>query len=352
MTSFPERQQLIDLIQEAHRSGARLEPACLEACISLRTYRRWLKDGEVQQDQRPLCERPAPSHQLSEKERETILQVCNQPEFAGLPPTQIVPRLLDRGIYHASESSFYRVLKTANQANHRGRAQAPGKVHKPTSHEATKANECWSWDITYLPSLTQGAYFYLYLFEDIFSRKIVGHEVHEVESGELAAQLVQRCLLSEQCFHQPIVLHSDNGAPMKSLTLRAKLEELGVTGSYSRPRVSNDNPFSEALFKTLKYVEKWPDKGFATMGEARDWVQAFVHWYNHEHKHSKINFVSPAERHAGLDTEILAKRKQVLEKAKQANPRRWSGEVRNCEPVGSVMLNPDKPTVDNPKKLA
>ena len=352
MTLFPERKQLIGLIQEAHQAGARLEPACQEVGISLRTYRRWLKGGNVQEDQRPLCERPAPCHQLSEAEREMIVHVCNQEEFAGLPPTQIVPRLLDQGIYHASESSFYRVLKAVNQVNRRGRAQAPSKAYKPTSHEASKANECWSWDITYLPSLTHGAYYYLYLFEDIFSRKIVGYEVYEVESGELATQLVQRCILREQCFKRPLVLHSDNGAPMKSLTLRAKLEELGVVSSYSRPRVSNDNPFSEALFKTLKYVDKWPDKGFASLEEARHWVQAFVHWYNHEHKHSKINFVSPAERHAGRDADILLKRKEVLEKAKQQNPRRWSGEVRNCKPVGSVTLNPDKPAASERKKAA
>lgn len=308
----------------------------------MRTYRRWLKAGEVQADQRPLCPRSAPTHQLTEQEREAILQVCNQPEYAHLPPTQIVPRLLDQGIYHASESSFYRILKAAAQLNHRGRAQAPVKVYKPTSHTATQANQCWSWDITYLPTQTQGAYYYLYLFEDIFSRKIVGYEVYDVESGELAASLLQRSVLREQCLHQPLVLHSDNGAPMRSLTLRAKLEELGVVSSYSRPRVSNDNPFSEALFKTLKYVDKWPDKGFTSLAEARDWVQAFTQWYNHEHKHSKIQFVSPAERHAGLDADILANRRKVLEMAKQANPRRWSGHVRNCDPVASVTLNPDK----------
>nr|CAA6826451.1 MAG: Mobile element protein [uncultured Thiotrichaceae bacterium] len=350
MTS--ERKQLIDLIQEACRQGARLPLACTEAGLSLSTYRRWLKQGEVQEDKRPTCQRPTPAHQLTEAERSVILTVCNQPEYAHLPPTQIVPLLLDKGIYHASESSYYRVLKAAEQLNHRGRTQAPKKQHKPTSHAAKKANECWSWDITYLPALTQGSYYYLYLFEDIFSRKIVGWEVYEKECGELASQLVQRCVLREQCFNQPLVLHSDNGAPMKSFTMRAKLEELGVASSYSRPRVSNDNPFSEALFKTLKYVDKWPTTGFGGLEEARDWVQQFVQWYNHEHKHSKINFVSPAERHAGLDAGILAKRKRVLEAAKEENPRRWSGEVRNCKPAGTVTLNPDKPEYTDEKDAA
>ena len=343
MTPASERKQLVELIQEACASGARLPPACEEAGISLRTYRRWTKAGRIQEDQRPLCPRPTPAHKLTPEECEAILTVCNQPEYASLPPTQIVPTLLDQGIYHASESSYYRVLKTMEQLNHRGRAQPPTKRHKPTSYTATKANECWSWDITYLPTQTKGMYYYLYLFEDIFRRKIVGYEVYASECGEQAAQLLQRCMLKEQCFQQPPVLHSDNGAPMKSLTFRAKMEELGVISSYSRPRVSDDNPFSEALFKTLKYVDRWPEQGFSSLDAAREWVQQFVDWYNHVHKHSKINFVSPAERHEGLDTAILEKRRQVLEAAKQNNPQRWSGNVRNCEPAGPVTLNPDKP---------
>lgn len=228
--------------------------------------------------------------------------------------------------------------------NHRGRAQAPKKRSKPTSYHATKANQVWSWDITYLSSVVKGQFYYLYLFEDIYSRKIVGYEVHTKECGQLASQLLQRCLLTEQCFHQvpSLVLHSDNGAPMKSQTLKAKLEELGIISSYSRPRVSNDNPFSEALFKTLKYRGNWPSSGFQSLEAARDWVQHFADWYNHQHKHSQLNFVSPSERHAGLDSEILQRRKRVLEAARTSHPLRWSGSVRNCEPIGTVMLNPDR----------
>jgi len=227
---------------------------------------------------------------------------------------------------------------------HRGRAKEPKKYAKPTSYKATQANQIWSWDITYLPSPIKGQFYYLYLFEDIYSRKIVGYEVYDRECGQLASQLLQRCMFKEQCFNlsSPLVLHSDNGAPMKSQTLKAKIEELGVMPSYSRPRVSNDNPFSEALFKTLKYRGDWPSSGFKDLDDARDWVQQFVDWYNHQHKHSQLNFVSPAERHAGLDGEILQARKLILEKAREANPNRWSGSVRNCEPAGVVMLNPDR----------
>ena len=196
--------------------------------------------------------------------------------------------------------------------------------------------------VTYLASVIKGQYFYLYMFEDIFSRKIVGYEVHEDECGTKAAQLMQRNVLKEQCFGVKLVLHSDNGAPMKSLMLKAKMEELGIQPSYSRPRVSNDNPYSESTFKTLKYRPNWPPSGFKTIEEAREWVHKFVDWYNNKHKHSKINFVTPAQRHEGNDGEILSKRKAVLMAAKERNPIRWSNDIRNCEPAGSVMLNPDK----------
>ena len=318
--------------------------ACKEAEISLRSYKRWYRSGKVQADQRPLCRRPTPSNKLTNKERQAVLEVCQLPEYASLPPSQIVPDLLDKGIYHASESSFYRILKEAGQMNHRGRAKEPKKSTKPRSYKASKANQVWSWDITYLSTLVKGQFYYLYLFEDIYSRKIVGYEVYDKECGQLASQLLQRCMLREQCFNltSPLVVHSDNGAPMKSQTLKAKIEELGVMPSYSRPRVSNDNPFSEALFKTLKYRGNWPSAGFKSLDDARDWVDHFVGWYNHQHKHSQLNFVSPAIRHAGLDGSILEERRLILEEARKENPNRWSGSVRNCDPIGAVMLNPDR----------
>jgi len=337
-----ERQTIIDLIQEAFNHGARLPRCCEEANISLRTYRRWYHQGVVQSDQRSQAVRPAPTHQLTEQEKQRIIAIANQPEYADLPPSQIVPRLLDQAIYIGSESSFYRVLKAHQQLNHRGRSQAPKPSNKPTSFTATGPNQVWSWDITYLGSPIKGQFYYLYLFLDIYSRKIVGYEVHEQESGQQAADLLQRCQLSEQCLKAPIVLHSDNGAPMKSFTMKAKMESLGVTSSFSRPRVSNDNPYSESLFRTLKYRPEWPSSGFADLSAARDWVEQFSEWYNEAHRHSGLNFVTPSQRHCGEDAELLAQRKVILEKAKAVNPLRWSGETRNCVPIGSVTLNPDK----------
>ncbi len=215
-------------------------------------------------------------------------------------------------------------------------SQAPKNGGKPTSYSACKANELWSWDITYLASTVKGQFYYLYLFEDIFSRKVVGYEVYEQECGERAGNLLQRCMLREQCLNTQLMLHSDNGAPMKAQTMKAKMEELGVLGSYSRPRVSDDNPYSEALFRTLKYRPEWPSSGFASLEVARDWVQQFADWYNTKHRHSKINFVTPSQRHRGEDKEILEGSKLVLDKAKEMSPLRWSGDVRNCQPAGPV----------------
>lgn len=183
--------------------------------------------------------------------------------------------------------------------------------------------------------------YYLYLIMDIYGRDIVGYEVHESECGKLGKEVFDRAFVAAG-MPEGLVLHSDNGAPMKSFTMRAKLDDLGVTPSFSRPRVSNDNPYSEALFRTVKYYPAWPSEGFKSLSEVREWVERFVTWYNKDHRHSKIKFVTPYQRRMKQDAEILAKRMAVLEKAKARNPSRWTGSTRNCDPVGPVKLNPDK----------
>jgi transposase InsO family protein len=176
---------------------------------------------------------------------------------------------------------------------------------------------------------------------DIFSRKIVGWEVHERESADLAAVLIRQAVLAEGCFMQPLVLHADNGSPMKGATMKTTMEKLGITASYSRPRVSNDNPFSEALFRTCKYRPDWPSKGFATKTDAQAWVKSFASWYNGEHLHSAIRFVTPDARHAGHDRETLANRAILYANARAQKPERWSGTTRNWHPAGPVWLNPE-----------
>jgi len=333
---------MVEWINEAVDAGARKEKASQELGLSIRTIQRWVEGDKVKEDQRPLIERPTPNNKLSEAERSRILAVCNQPKYASVPPSQIVPRLADEGQYLASEATFYRVLNEAGQLNHRGRSKAVKRSKPPTTHIATDANQVWSWDISYLPGNVRGLYHYLYLIEDIYSRKIVGWEVHDSETGESAAELMQRTVIAEQCFRKPLVLHSDNGSPMKSYTLQSKLYDLGITPSHSRPRVSNDNAYSESLFRTLKYCPQWPSQGFGSLGDARDWVKRFVNWYNNEHRHSRIKFVTPAQRHRREDKSILEKRHHVYERAKARSPERWSGNTRDWSPAGDVALNPEK----------
>jgi hypothetical protein len=340
MISAPDRRRAVELIDEARKSGARLDPACRELGITARTYQRWTKGGQVRTDRRPEVPRPVPANKLSPEERESVLSVCHDPRYASLPPGQIVPKLADQGVYIASESSFYRILREVDEQHHRGRSRKPQVSTPPKGYCATGPNQVWSWDITYLPTSVRGMFFYLYMIMDVFSRKIVGWEVHAQESGFNAGILVHKAILSEGCTVSPPVLHQDNGAPQKSFTLRAKLEALGVTTSYSRPHVSDDNPYSEALFRTVKYRPDYPYRGFESLEEARRWVLEFVRWYNHDHQHSAIRFVTPCQRHDGEDHNILAARRRVYEEAKARRPERWSGNIRNWEPVAEVWLNP------------
>jgi putative transposase len=345
MMSLAERAQLIEPVRAAHQDGARLHKACEVAAISVNDWYRWQKNGKIVDDARPIAGRPTPANKLSKEEYQEVIAVCNSARFGSLPPGQIVPALADEGRYLASESTMYRILKANALVFPRGRAAAPRKVNKPTTHHTSAPNQVWSWDITFLPAQTKGQFYKLYLIEDIFSRYPVGWEVHEEETGELAAELLQRTVTGQRCTTTPLVLHSDNGAPMKSYTLKAKMEELKVSPSHSRPRVSNDNPFSESLFRTLKYWPRWPQAGFASLEEARRWVQQFVHWYSHEHRHSGIRFVTPAERHQGDDKAILAQRKAVYEIARAKRPERWRGATRNWNWIDQVSLNPDRDLV-------
>jgi transposase InsO family protein len=188
---------------------------------------------------------------------------------------------------------------------------------------------------------------------DIFSRKITSWEVFLAESAYNSRTVLERAVLAERIIDQPLVLHADNGSPFKGATLLEKLHELGITPSFSRPRVSNDNPYSEALFRTCKYRPCYPTDGFATLDNAREWVAGFVQWYNHEHRHSGIRLVTPAQRHAGEDKEVLAKRHVINQAARDANPARWSGKTRNWTPIGTVSLNPERElqvTVAEPEK--
>lgn len=341
MTSHEEREQVIVLLNESVTAGARRAKACEVLGLSERTLQRWQTGEAVRCDQRPLRDYQ-PSHKLTATERAEVLAVANSDEFGHLPPSQIVPRLADQGSYLASESTFYRILREEKQLAHR-RCERPAQVRaKPRAICATAPNQLYSWDITYLPSLIRGQFFYLYLFVDIFSRKIVGWQVYEEESSALAGELLRDLCHREGIQSEQLILHSDNGSPMKGATMLATLQQLGVMPSLSRPSVSNDNPYSESLFKTLKYRPKYPLKPFTDVTEARQWVTGLVAWYNHEHRHSAIRFVTPAQRHEGLDDGLLDNRKAVYEAARAKHPQRWTGSSRNWQKIQAVHLNPDK----------
>jgi putative transposase len=345
MTRLEDRQILLRDIAQARADGARLAPACALVGLDPRTLQRWaIGDGISRGDRRVEADRPVPSHALSEAERAQILAVVNEPRFAETPPARIVPALADEGIYIASESSFHRVLRAHGQMHRRGRAQPPRMSRPPTTHIATGPGEVWCWDVTFLPAQIQGRWYYLYLILDLYSRKIVGFEVHDTDSAEYAAHLAKRAALAEDIHAKAVrpVLHGDNGATLKATTVLAMLYWLGIKPSYSRPRVSDDNAFVEALFRTAKYRPEFPLRGFAELDAARQWAARFVRWYNDEHRHSGIRYVTPGQRHAGQDRRVLMARHALYQEARERNPRRWSGSTRNWAPATAVTLNPSR----------
>ena len=340
MISTPDRLHAVELINEAVASGARRYRACVEMGITVRTLQRWTQAGETKSDGRPQARRPEPKNKLKQEERQRIVETANQPKYKSLPPSQIVPALADEGLYIASESSFYRVLREHDQQHHRGRQQAP--VHRiPSTHKATAPGQVWCWDITWVAGPVKGIFYYLYLILDLYSRKIVGWELHDQELSDYAAQLVRKAYLREGIQGKLLVLHSDNGSPMKGYTLLQTLYNLGVQGSYNRPRVSNDNAYAESLFRTFKYRPGYPHKGFKSIEEARTWVHHFVNWYNYEHKHSGLKFITPNERHTGADQDVMKQRETIYAKAKARHPERWSGNPRNWQLPEEVWLNPE-----------
>jgi transposase InsO family protein len=331
-----DRGQVLTLVAEAVERGSRQHTACEMVGVAARTLQRW-QCPETAEDGR-RGPRTAPRHALSQRERAQMVAIAARPEFCNASPHQIVPRLADRGEYLASESSCYRVLKTHDLLAHRGRA-TPAHRARPRAYEVTTPRTLFSWDITYLLSLILGQYFYLYLFLDVFSRKIVGAEVHAEESMEHSSRLLDRICRAEGIEPHQVSVHADNGGAMKGSTMLATMQRLGVMPSFSRPSVSNDNPFSESLFRTLKYCPLYPTKPFASLDAARAWVATFVQWYNEEHLHSGIRFTTPASRHAGTDTAILANRARVYHAAQRTHPSRWSGATRNWTKIARVTLN-------------
>ncbi|WP_437877896.1 IS3 family transposase [Sorangium sp. So ce513] len=330
---------ILGMVSDAVAQGAPETQAAALLGLSARTLQRWREQDTG--DDRRLGPKSRPRNQLSDHERKVLLATVNAPRFRDLSPSQIVPRLADEGRYIGSESTVLRLLRHEGQLTHRGRAKAPVRT-EVEEHIATGPNQLWSWDISYLKTTVRGRFYFLYLIVDIYSRRIMGWAVHEEESGEHAAALFRATCAASQLDPKGLVFRSDNGGPMRGSTLLATLDQLGVRASFSRPGVSADNAFSEALFRTVKYRADYPGP-FDALAQARAWVGAFVTWYNGTHRHSALRFVTPDDRHRGRDASLLAARARVYERARRRHPERWSGETRNWTPVGAVRLGPRKP---------
>ena len=334
--SSNNRENVLRLVKESVFDGATQAQACEILGVTPKSVQRWSERTDLADQRRgPITE---PANKLTPDERRKLIAVATSAEFIDVSPHQIVPRLADRGEYFGSEATIYRVLKAERLLSHRGSSKRR-QVNRPKAYVAIKPCQVFSWDITYLPTLIAGRFFYLYLFLDVFSRKAVGWKVHYAESAENASELITEICLQEGIEEGQLATHADNGGSMKGATMQITMGRLGIEPSYSRPSVSNDNPFSEAIFKTLKYCPQFPSKPFATIEAARAWVTEFIDWYNTVHLHSGISFTTPESRHLGLDVEILSKRDVIYKAAQAKNPTRWSGKTRNWKKISEVRLN-------------
>jgi len=324
---------------QAQRAGARRHAACAVIGISARTIERWTRHPD--RDDQRCGPRRRPRNALTAAEEAHLLAVMTSARYGHLPPKQLVPRLADEGRYIASESTMYRLQKRVGLGANRRPVLRTHVTRGATVHRATRSHQLWSWDITYLPTVIRGRFLRLYLVLDVWSRRIVGWDVHEQEIATHAAMLIQRICAESHVDPNGLVLHSDNGKPMRGRTMVATLQWLGIVPSFSRPHVCNDNPYSEALFRTLKHTPAYPRLPFTDREAARRWVARFVSWYNTEHHHSAIRYVTPDERHSGADIAILARRHALYEHARSRKPERWPHHTRNWTPLGTVVLNPE-----------
>ena len=257
----------MELVEEAIISCARQSAAYRVIGLNPSTIQRW-KISEMQHDQRS-GPKTQPRNALTKEERGKVLQLANSAELRDKSPKQFVPLLADRGVYVCSKSTMPRILRSEEQVQHRETSKPAEKRSRPNAFVAFKANEVWTWDNTYLRAPVRGTFYYLYLMLDIWSRKIVGWEVHEEEGSSNAAKLIESTCLTENVSSNTLVLHSDNGGPMKGGTTLAKLQELGIAASFSRPSVSNNSPFSESCFRTVQYRPNFPSKPFESIEAAR-----------------------------------------------------------------------------------
>ncbi len=337
-----DREKAIAFFKEGKEAGLPIKAVADLLGICGRTLRRWRLDISGQgfsADRRKGAPRQV-AHKFSAKERQRVIDTVNDPRFGDLPPVQIVAILAEEKQYIGSAMTIYLIMREKGLLNHRGSARQPRESRDVPMLTATAIHQLLALDITLLPGPVKGQFYYLYMVMDVWSRRILGMEVHERECSELACDFFDRVCRDEGIGKgTATVLHSDNGAPMRSFTLASKLAEPGVTRSLSRPGVSNANAFAESLFRTLKYYRIYPERRFRSLDADRCWVDSFVEWYNAEDHNNGIKYVTPNQRHFGEADEICAIRQQTYEKGREENLRRWSRPPRCWKQPEVVKIN-------------
>ncbi|RPJ32093.1 MAG: IS3 family transposase [Planctomycetaceae bacterium] len=292
----------------------------------------------AQQPKKEPAPRPAAERALSQEERLKVRETLNSERFQDLAPREVYASLLDEKVYICSWRTMYRILDEYKEVRER-RNQLQHPAYSKPELLATGPNQLWSWDITKLKGPAKWTYYYLYTILDVFSRYVVGWLIAEGESAGLAQELIRASCQKQGIEPGQLTLHADRGSSMNSKSVALLLADLGVTKSHSRPHVSNDNPFSEAQFKTLKYRPGFPER-FGSLQDARRWARPFFRWYNHEHHHTAIGMMTPATVHYGRAAEVTEQRRQVLAAAYAAHPERFvNGTPRPPELPKEVWIN-------------
>jgi len=320
LNSASDRAEILLYIALAKGSGVSERSTCAFLDITPRTIQNWRKLGL--KDRRKGSERHIPD-KLTEAEEQAFYDVANTPRFQGKTPEQIYAILAQEGIYYGSVSTLYRILRKRKALEHRRESKKPRVSRPAEKYLVTAPNQVFSWDITWLKTDVQGLFKYAYTVIDLFDRSIVGWAIEDTESDEHSARLFRR--IARDVGVLPEIVHGDNGHPMRGITLAAFLDKLQVSRSYSRPRCSNDNAFIEAYHKTLKYSVGYP-KHFNSLESARAWYAEFVNWYNTEHLHSGLDYVTPHQMRFGEAEAIYAARNETINRAREKNPSRWKQE--------------------------
>ena len=321
------------------------KPACEALQVSRASFYRFT--GKAKSTGDHIVQRPSPPLALSPDEKQGVLNILHSERFQDKAPQQVFATLLDEGQYHCSVRTMHRILacEHGNAKDRRRHVQRPN-YHKPELL-ATKSNEVWSWDITKLKGPVKWTYFYLYVILDIYSRYVVGWMIAHREQDALAKRLIEQTCHSQNIKADQLTIHADRGSSMKSKVVAHLLADLGVTKTHSRPHVSNDNPYSEAQFKTLKYCPEFPGR-FGSIQDARAFCQDFFVYYNKEHRHSGIALMTPEQVHYGLADQILKERSEVLQAAFRKHPQRFKGKMPSPQslPV-AAWINKPKPEKNN-----